>query len=64
MDWSEQEAADGLRFSWNVWPGNRLDAGRLVVPLAVAVSPSVASPMMAAMPGSYASAQACPCKYC
>ena len=38
MDASEQEASDGVRFVWNVWPGSRLDAARLVVPLAVSVS--------------------------
>lgn len=38
MDFSEQEAVDGVRFAWNVWPASRLDAARLVVPLAVAVS--------------------------
>ncbi len=37
MDVTEQEEADGVRFVWNVWPGSRVDSGKLPVPLAVAV---------------------------
>ena len=38
MDGQEQMPDDGVRFVWNIWPNNRIDAARLVVPLAVAVS--------------------------
>lgn len=37
MDVTEQEEAEGVRFVWNVWPCSRVDAAKLVVPLAVAV---------------------------
>lgn len=37
MDDQEQAADDGVRFVWNIWPNNRIDAARVVVPLAVAV---------------------------
>lgn len=43
MDVTEQEEAEGVRFVWNVWPGSRVDAGKLVVPLAVAVRPLAAA---------------------
>ena len=39
MDFSEQEARDGVRFTWNVWPANRLEAVRNVVPLGCFVTP-------------------------
>ena len=30
MDFAEQEALDGLRFTWNAWPSSRVEAARLV----------------------------------
>mmetsp|Transcript_13619 Transcript_13619/g.42836 ORF Transcript_13619/g.42836 Transcript_13619/m.42836 type:complete len:785 (-) Transcript_13619:227-2581(-) len=33
------EERDGVRFTWNVWPSSRLEATRLVVPLAATYSP-------------------------
>jgi len=30
MDFAEQEALDGLRFTWNAWPSSRIEAARLV----------------------------------
>ena len=27
----ENEERDGIRFSWNVWPSNRLEATRMVI---------------------------------
>lgn len=39
MDFAEQEKLDGLRFAWNVWPSNRLDAVRNIVPLGCFVTP-------------------------
>ena len=34
-----QESENGIRFSWNVWPANRLDATRVVVPPAATYTP-------------------------
>ena len=39
MDFAAQEALDGVRFAWNVWPANRLEATRNVIPLAAVVTP-------------------------
>lgn len=30
----QQENVDGVRFTWNMWPHSRIDAAKLVVPLA------------------------------
>lgn len=35
----ENEERDGIRFSWNVWPSNRLEATRMVVPLGCTFTP-------------------------
>ncbi|KAI8806266.1 hypothetical protein BJ742DRAFT_855267 [Cladochytrium replicatum] len=35
----EIEDRDGLRLSWNVWPANRVDATRLVVPIGALYTP-------------------------
>ena len=34
-----QEDRDGIRLSWNVWPSSRLEATRMVVPLASLYTP-------------------------
>ena len=34
-----QEDRDGVRLSWNVWPSSRLEATRMVVPLAALYTP-------------------------
>lgn len=34
-----QEDKDGVRLSWNVWPSSRLEATRMVVPLASLYTP-------------------------
>ena len=36
---SQNEERDGVRFSWNVWPSSRLEATRMVVPLAALYTP-------------------------
>uniref|UniRef100_A0A8C5C6Q2 Protein transport protein SEC23 n=1 Tax=Gadus morhua TaxID=8049 RepID=A0A8C5C6Q2_GADMO len=36
---SQNEERDGVRFSWNVWPSSRLEATRMVVPLAALLTP-------------------------
>ena len=35
----QNEDRDGVRFSWNVWPSSRLEATRMVVPLACLYTP-------------------------
>jgi len=39
MDFHEEEATNGVRFSWNVWPSSRLEATRMVVPLGSVYTP-------------------------
>ena len=38
-NFDEAEDQDGVRFSWNVWPSSRLEATRLIVPLAALYTP-------------------------
>ncbi len=45
-----QEEVDGVRFSWNVWPASRIEATRLVVPLAAFFSPLKERPSEVAAP--------------
>lgn len=33
------EDRDGVRFSWNVWPSSRIEASRMVAPLACLYTP-------------------------
>ena len=35
----QNEDRDGVRLSWNVWPSSRLEATRMVVPLAALYTP-------------------------
>ena len=35
----QNEDRDGVRFSWNVWPSSRLEATRMVVPVAALFTP-------------------------
>lgn len=35
----QNEDRDGIRFTWNVWPSSRIEATRLVVPLACLYQP-------------------------
>ncbi|KAF4727389.1 Protein transport protein Sec23A [Perkinsus olseni] len=39
MDYSEQDNLNGIRFSWNVWPTNKLDHTRIVVPMGALYTP-------------------------
>lgn len=36
---AQNEDRDGVRFSWNVWPSSRLEATRMVVPVASLITP-------------------------
>lgn len=38
-EFAEVEAVDGVRMSWNVWPGTRVEASKCVVPLAALYTP-------------------------
>eukprot|EP00929_Paragymnodinium_shiwhaense_P012712 TRINITY_DN1202_c0_g2_i1.p1 TRINITY_DN1202_c0_g2~~TRINITY_DN1202_c0_g2_i1.p1 ORF type:complete len:758 (+),score=222.41 TRINITY_DN1202_c0_g2_i1:97-2370(+) len=39
MDFHSQEAANGVRMSWNIWPSTRLDATRIIVPVGCLYTP-------------------------
>jgi protein transport protein SEC23 len=39
MDFDAEEERDGIRWTWNVWPSSRLEATRLVVPVACTYTP-------------------------
>lgn len=39
MNYEAIEERDAVRFSWNVWPSSRVDAGKLVVPIACMYTP-------------------------
>jgi len=39
MDVYTQEACNGIRMSWNIWPSTRLDATRIIVPVGCIYSP-------------------------
>ena len=38
-DFHGPEARDGIRFSWNVWPSQKLEATRCMVPLGCLYTP-------------------------
>jgi protein transport protein SEC23 len=38
-NFDQDEDANGVRFTWNVWPSSRLAATRLIVPLASVYTP-------------------------
>ena len=39
MDFYQRETQDGLRFSWNYWPNNKLGATRAVLPIGALYTP-------------------------
>ncbi|EPZ32636.1 hypothetical protein ROZALSC1DRAFT_27165 [Rozella allomycis CSF55] len=39
MDYEQIEDQDQIRFSWNVWPPNRVEGAKLVVPISALYSP-------------------------
>jgi protein transport protein SEC23 len=39
MNYEAIEEQDAVRFSWNVWPSSRVDAGKLVVPVSCMYTP-------------------------
>ena len=39
MDFYQRELQDGLRFSWNYWPCNKLTETRIVVPVGAVYTP-------------------------
>ncbi|KAL7412681.1 hypothetical protein BDY24DRAFT_392338, partial [Mrakia frigida] len=39
MDFDEQEEKDGIRLSWNTWPSSKVEATRMVVPIAALYTP-------------------------
>jgi len=39
MDFYQREQTDGVRFSWNFWPCNKINATRIVVPVGCLYTP-------------------------
>lgn len=39
MNFEALEDKDACRFSWNVWPSSKVEAGKLVVPVAAMYTP-------------------------
>jgi protein transport protein SEC23 len=39
MDFHQREARDGIRFSWNFWPCNKIGSARIVVPVGAMYTP-------------------------
>jgi len=39
MDMTAQDAANGTRMAWNIWPSTRLDATRIIVPVGCLYTP-------------------------
>jgi protein transport protein SEC23 len=39
MDFYQRELQDGLRFSWNYWPCNKLTETRIVLPVGAVYTP-------------------------
>mmetsp|Transcript_22611 Transcript_22611/g.27289 ORF Transcript_22611/g.27289 Transcript_22611/m.27289 type:complete len:751 (+) Transcript_22611:306-2558(+) len=50
MDFPEIEAKEGVRMTWNVWPNNRAEASKCVVPLGAFVTPAKVLPDMPVNP--------------
>ena len=38
---TQNEIRDGVRLSWNIWPTSRIEATRMVVPLACLYTPLI-----------------------
>lgn len=43
---NQNEDRDGVRLTWNIWPSTRIEASKLVVPLAVMITPLKERPEM------------------
>ena len=39
MDFYQREVLDGVRFSWNIWPANKVGAARVEVPVGCMYTP-------------------------
>eukprot|EP00250_Pteridium_aquilinum_P017609 c23703_g1_i2 orf=622-2778(+) len=49
-DFAEREAKDGVRMTWNVWPGSSAEAVNCVVPTAIVYTPLHSSPDLPVLP--------------
>lgn len=45
----QSEDRDGIRLTWNVWPSNKVEATRLVVPIGALYQPLKERPGMLSM---------------
>ena len=59
MDFYQREQKDGIRFSWNFWPCNKIGQARIVVPVGCMYTPMKEIENMALV--QYAPV---PCKTC
>ncbi|KAI5062996.1 hypothetical protein GOP47_0021543 [Adiantum capillus-veneris] len=49
-DFLEAEANDGVRMTWNLWPGSNTEAAKCVIPMAVSYQPLHSSPHLLVLP--------------
>lgn len=49
-DFAEREAKDGVRMTWNVWPGSNTEAAKCVIPTAIVYAPLHPSPDLPVLP--------------
>eukprot|EP00249_Psilotum_nudum_P023949 c29037_g1_i2 orf=226-2505(+) len=49
-EFAEMEATEGLRMTWNVWPGTKIEAAKCVVPLAAVYTPLRPLPNLSVLP--------------
>jgi len=49
-DFTESEAKNGFRASWNTWPASRMDASRMAVPLGCLYTPMKSIPNLVQLP--------------
>ncbi|KAH9613892.1 hypothetical protein KSS87_020853 [Heliosperma pusillum] len=50
MDFTELEAIEGLRWSWNSWPASKSGAASLIIPLSILCTPLMESPELPVLP--------------
>ncbi|KAH7307230.1 hypothetical protein KP509_22G050800 [Ceratopteris richardii] len=58
-DFSEGEAIDGVRMTWNVWPGSKTEAAKCVIPTAIVYEPLHVPPNSIVLPYSPLRCKSC-----
>ncbi|KAJ4846233.1 hypothetical protein Tsubulata_012548 [Turnera subulata] len=59
MDFTELEAIEGLRWSWNAWPTTKTEATSLVIPLSIMCTPLMQSAELPILPYEPLACTAC-----